>query len=141
LRHRLKRENTVGASAVGDDLGVAVELREFALEFAQRDIGRSRQVPQRKLILGAHVEHGDEAVLDAPAQLSPRHRLQLIALVKVAAQNAIDLYHVALGHFVHRREHAQNDIVRQTVENELGVPPRRHSNARPAPPRCARPEQ
>ena len=51
--------------------------------------------------------------------------------MEVAAQDALDLTKVALGHFVHPRQHSQDGVVRQAVEHELGLPPRRDEAGTP----------
>ena len=56
-------------------------------------------------------------------EFGARHGFQVVARVKVAAQDALDLADVALGHLVHRRKHGQHRVVRQAVEHELGLPP------------------
>src|SRR6476620_11333776 len=50
-------QHTVGAAAVGNDLPRALEFRKPGLEFPQRDIHRSREVPQTELVFGTHIQN------------------------------------------------------------------------------------
>src|SRR2546423_276585 len=55
-RQSLIRQQAVGASAVGDDLVIAGQLRQSALEVGQRDRARVQDVALTELLVRAHVD-------------------------------------------------------------------------------------
>src|SRR5688500_9105207 len=55
LGDRFEGQNAVGSSAVGYDLGLAVELGQLALELAQRNVASAWKMAEGKLVLGPHV--------------------------------------------------------------------------------------
>jgi hypothetical protein len=80
-------------------------------------------MPEREFIFWPHV---DLTLLHAPGQLGARHRLQLVTLVQVAAQNPLDLADITRCHFMQSREHSEHLIVSQPVKDKLPLPSRLH---------------
>jgi hypothetical protein len=87
LGNGLERQHAVGTAAVGDNLGLGVQLREVPLQLAQRNVARTGDMSERELILRAHVDEGDQTL-----ELSP-----VLKAMKVAPEAGMGAIRFSLG--------------------------------------------
>src|SRR5512139_1303814 len=74
--HRLESQHAVRTTAIGNNLPVLRNVPETPRQFAQRYIDGLGQMSCRVLVLRPHIEHRDEAFLQALNELLPRDRLE-----------------------------------------------------------------
>ena len=123
--HCLESQHAVRATAVGDNLAVLRNVPETPRQVAQGYVDGLGQVSRRVLVLRPHVEHRDEAVLEALHELLPRNRLQRIASLEITRDDVTDLGEVALGDPTERCGQIEYRRIAQPIEDTLAVSARR----------------
>ena len=88
---RLEGKDAIRTAAIGDDLLVARQAYEAVLEIGEGNVHRARQMPEGEFIFRPDVEDRHEAIAHSLRQFLARYRLEGIAFVEVARNDALDL--------------------------------------------------
>ena len=93
-------------ATIGHDFFFTVEVAQLLLETCQWDVDGAGQVSGRILLLGTHVDHGDQPLTGTLEQLPGRHRFEVILDRQVTTDKLFHLCQMAfrdIAQLVHQR--------------------------------------
>ena len=90
-------KDTVGTTAISDDLAVFRQLGEPLRQPLHRHIESARNMAEEKLVFRPHIENGDRSVLDPGEQLLPGNGVERVRRMKVVLDDVPDFGIIALA--------------------------------------------